>query len=82
MTREGALAVMVAAAVVLIGLGVWAWWRRTRRDAAPLVRPGELPGIRDRPRDVRDPVRRDDEARDAPRAHRGARHGRSAIERR
>jgi hypothetical protein len=43
MTREGALAVMVAAAVVLIGLGVWAWWRRTRRDAAPLVRAGELP---------------------------------------
>ena len=43
MTRDGALAVMIAAAVVLIGLGVWAWWRRTRRDAAPLVQPGELP---------------------------------------
>ena len=43
MTREGALAVMITAAVALIGLGVWAWWRRTKRDAAPLVQPGDLP---------------------------------------
>jgi hypothetical protein len=43
MTREGALAVMIAAAVVLIGLMVWAWWRRTKRDAAPLIQAGELP---------------------------------------
>ena len=43
MTQQGALAVMIAVAVVLIGLGVWAWWRRTKRDSSPLIQPGELP---------------------------------------
>ncbi len=43
MTQQGALAVMIAVAVVLIGLGVWAWWRRTKRDSRPLIQPGELP---------------------------------------
>jgi hypothetical protein len=42
-TREGALAVMIAVAVVLLVALAWAWWRLTRRDAAPLVHPGELP---------------------------------------
>lgn len=43
MTREGALTVMIAVAVGLLGALAWAWWRRTRRDAAALVRPGDLP---------------------------------------
>lgn len=43
MTREGALAVTVLIAVALLALLVWAWRRRARRDAAPLVSPGELP---------------------------------------
>ncbi|MDW4572508.1 hypothetical protein R8Z57_06900 [Microbacterium sp. M3] len=43
MTREGALTIIVAVAVGLIGLLVWAWWRRMRRDAVALVHPGELP---------------------------------------
>lgn len=43
MTREGALIVIVVVAVALIGVLGWAWWRRTRRDSAPLVQRGELP---------------------------------------
>lgn len=43
MSQQGALAVMIAVAVVLVGLGVWAWIRRTKRDAARLIEPGELP---------------------------------------
>jgi len=43
MTREGALTVIVLVTIGLIGLLVWAWSRRARRDAAPLVPPGELP---------------------------------------
>ena len=43
MTREGALTIMIAVAVGLLSALVWAWWRRARRDAAPLVQPGELP---------------------------------------
>jgi len=43
MTRELALLVMVAAAALLLGLGVWAWIRRTRRDSALLAPVGELP---------------------------------------
>ena len=43
MTREGALLVIVLTVVALLGLLAWAWMRRTRRDAAPLARPGELP---------------------------------------
>jgi hypothetical protein len=42
-TREGALLIMVAAALVLLGLGVWAWIRRTRRDAGFAAPVGELP---------------------------------------
>lgn len=42
MSREGALAVMVGVAVVLLGVMAWAWWRRRRRDRAPLTAPGEL----------------------------------------
>ncbi|MFT4229687.1 MAG: hypothetical protein QM602_05295 [Microbacterium sp.] len=33
MTREGALAVMVGVAVLLIGALAFAWWRRVRRDS-------------------------------------------------
>ena len=43
MTREGALAIIVLVAVALLALLAWAWFRRSRRDAAPLVHPGELP---------------------------------------
>ncbi|NLP85388.1 hypothetical protein HF576_16195 [Microbacterium sp. CFH 90308] len=42
MSREGALAVIVLVAVLLVGAGMWAWRRRTRRDAQPLARPGDL----------------------------------------
>nr|WP_274638282.1 hypothetical protein [Microbacterium bovistercoris] len=34
MSREGALLIVVAIAIVAIGLMAWGWWRRTRRDAA------------------------------------------------
>jgi hypothetical protein len=43
MTREGALLVIVAVAIVLLALGVWAWMRRTRRDAGFAAPVGELP---------------------------------------
>lgn len=43
MSREGALVVMIGVAVMLIGLGVWAWLRRMRRDVQPLLAPGEIP---------------------------------------
>ncbi|GAA1988610.1 hypothetical protein [Microbacterium pumilum] len=43
MTQQGALAVMIAAAVVLIGVIAWAWRRHTKRDAGALVHPTELP---------------------------------------
>ena len=43
MTREGALAVMIAVAVVLLGLLAWAWWRRTRRDSGMQAPVGEAP---------------------------------------
>ncbi|MFD4960781.1 hypothetical protein [Microbacterium sp. NPDC058389] len=44
MTREGALAIMIAVAVGLLAALVWAWWRRTRRDAAFTAPVGEIPG--------------------------------------
>ena len=43
MTREGALAVMIAVAVVLIAVLAWAWWRRTRRDSGLAAPVGEAP---------------------------------------
>ncbi|MEU1970353.1 hypothetical protein ABZ477_01715 [Microbacterium sp. NPDC019599] len=43
MSRQGALLVMIGVAVVLLGLLVWAWIRRTRRDSAPLVQAAQLP---------------------------------------
>jgi hypothetical protein len=43
MSRELALVVMIAVAVALIGVLVWAWWRRTRRDAGLPAPFGEVP---------------------------------------
>jgi hypothetical protein len=42
-SREGALIVMIAAAVVLLAVGVRAWRRRTRRDSGLAAPVGELP---------------------------------------
>jgi len=42
MSREAALTVMLVAAVLLIALMAWGWWRRSRRDAA-LTAPAEQP---------------------------------------
>lgn len=43
MTREGALLLMVAIAVVLLALMAWGWYRRTKRDAQPLTTVHDLP---------------------------------------
>ncbi len=43
MTRDGVIALMIALAVVLFALGVWAWMRRTRRDSALSAPTGEIP---------------------------------------
>ncbi len=43
MTREGALVVTVVFAIALIAVLVWAWLRRTRRDAALTAPVGEAP---------------------------------------
>ena len=43
MTREGALAVMIAVAVSLVAVLAWAWWRRTRRDSGLAAPVGEAP---------------------------------------
>jgi hypothetical protein len=43
MTREGALLVVVAVAVALVGLGTVAWLRRRRRDADVAAPVGEIP---------------------------------------
>ncbi|WP_137843603.1 hypothetical protein [Microbacterium sp. 2FI] len=43
MTRTGALLVVVAVAVIALGLISWAWWRRSRRDAAMKAPVGEAP---------------------------------------
>ncbi len=32
MTREAAIAVMISIAVLIVLLGAFGWWRRTRRD--------------------------------------------------
>jgi hypothetical protein len=50
MSREGALALMIAIAVVVLAVLAWAWFGRTRRDRASA-------------RDVPRTVRRHDEAR-------------------
>jgi len=43
MTREGALGVIVLVTVALLAVLVWAWWRRTRRDAGLAAPVGEIP---------------------------------------
>jgi len=43
MTREGALLLMVAIAIILIVLMAWGWYRRSRRDAEPLTSVHDLP---------------------------------------
>lgn len=43
MTREGALSIIVAVTVALLAVLVWAWWRRTRRDAELAAPVGEIP---------------------------------------
>lgn len=43
MTREMVIAIMIALAVVLVSLGVWAWVRRTQRDSALTAPIGEAP---------------------------------------
>lgn len=43
MTREGALVVILLVALVLGALGVWAWRRRSRRDAGITAPVGEVP---------------------------------------
>ncbi len=43
MSREAALTVMIAVAVVLLGLLAWAWWRRTRRDSGLIAPVAEIP---------------------------------------
>lgn len=43
MTREAAVLVMVAGAVVVLALMGWGWWRRTRRDAGLVPPAGDVP---------------------------------------
>lgn len=43
MNREGALLVMIAAALALLALGAFAWRRRSRRDAGVTAPYGEAP---------------------------------------
>ena len=43
MTREIALLILVAFTAVLLGLGVWSWRRRARRDAALVAPVGDVP---------------------------------------
>lgn len=43
MTREAASLVMIAAAVVAVGLMAWGWMRRRRRDSALVAPLGEPP---------------------------------------
>lgn len=44
MTREGAIALMIGLAVLLIALGAWGWYRRMRRDGGLSAPVGEAPG--------------------------------------
>lgn len=43
MTREGALALTILFAAVLLALLAWAWWRRMRRDAGLTPPIGQAP---------------------------------------
>lgn len=43
MSREGALLVTIVFAVLLLGVGVWAWRRRAHRDRAIAAPVGEAP---------------------------------------
>lgn len=43
MSQEQSLMITVFAAVVLLAVLAYAWWRRMRRDAQPLAPRGELP---------------------------------------
>lgn len=43
MTREGALVVMIAAAVLLLAVLAWAWFRRVRRDRGVSAPQGDIP---------------------------------------
>jgi hypothetical protein len=43
MTREGALLIVLAFTAAVIGLGIWGWMRRTRRDAGMQAPQGGLP---------------------------------------
>lgn len=43
MTWEGAVAVMIGAAVIILGLASFGWWRRTRRDAGLQAPVGQAP---------------------------------------
>lgn len=44
MTREAAVLVMLAVALVILGLIAWGWWRRVRRDSSIVPPRGELTG--------------------------------------
>ncbi|MFG6445695.1 hypothetical protein ACFXP7_10220 [Microbacterium sp. P06] len=43
MTRETLLTIIIAIALLVLGLLAWSWWRRTRRDAAYPAPVAELP---------------------------------------
>ncbi|MGX1702503.1 PH-like domain-containing protein [Microbacterium sp. NPDC055357] len=43
MTREGAVAVMIGVAVLILALAAFAWWRRTRRDSGLSAPVAEAP---------------------------------------
>ena len=65
MTREAAVLVMVAVAVVLLGLAAWGWVRRARRDRTPLIQPAEL-NAADVPRETIDALYVATTVHDAP----------------
>lgn len=48
MSQEGALLVMIAVAIVFIGLMAWGWWRRVRRDRALVAPFGPVPEAAER----------------------------------